>query len=129
MDKSKKKYFLLKSKVFLICYVKIIFSTSPLRSCHFCDEFDTLVCKKAMIKAYTFEWSVNGFKIFRWCWTSFPIWRVSNILDLQRVLMFIFNSMIPVANTKLGIEFEYVNMLKIQNVWNWSDNFAFILPQ
>ena len=45
------------------------------------------------------------------------------------VHMFIFNPMIPVANTKLGIEFEHANMLKIQNVWNLSDNFEFILPQ
>ena len=33
------------------------------------------------------------------------------------------------ANTKLEIQFEHVNMLKIQNVWNWSDAFAVILPQ
>ena len=37
--------------------------------------------------------------------------------------------MIPMANTKLGIEFENVNMLKIQSVWNSSDAFAVILPQ
>ena len=37
--------------------------------------------------------------------------------------------MIHVANTKLGIEFEHVNMLKIQNILNLSDTFAFILPQ
>ena len=37
--------------------------------------------------------------------------------------------MIPVAKTKLGIEFEHVNMLKIKNVWNLSDTFALILPQ
>ena len=43
--------------------------------------------------------------------------------------MFIFNPMIHVANTKLGIEFEHVNMLKIQSVLNLSDTFAFILPQ
>jgi len=33
------------------------------------------------------------------------------------------------ANTQLGIEFEHVNMLKIQNVWKVSDAFAVILPQ
>ena len=38
------------------------------------------------------------------------------ILDLQYVHMFIFNPRISVANTKLGIEYEYVNMLKIQSV-------------
>ena len=37
--------------------------------------------------------------------------------------------MIYVANTKLGIEFEHVNMLKIQSVWNSSDAFDVILPQ
>ena len=58
-----------------------------------------------------------------------PIWRISTNLDLQYVHMFIFNPMIHVANTNLGIEFEHVNMLKIQSVWNSSDNFAFILPQ
>ena len=33
------------------------------------------------------------------------------------------------ANTKLGIEFEHVNIFKIQNIWNWSDAFVVILPQ
>ena len=33
------------------------------------------------------------------------------------------------ANTQLGIEFEHVNMLKIQNVWKALDDFAVILPQ
>ena len=33
------------------------------------------------------------------------------------------------ANTQLGMEFEHVNMLKIQNVWKVSDAFAVILPQ
>ena len=37
--------------------------------------------------------------------------------------------MIPVANTKPGIEFENVDMLKIQSVWNLSNTFGFILPQ
>ena len=37
--------------------------------------------------------------------------------------------MIPMANTQLGIEFEHVNMLKIQNVWKASDAFDVILPQ
>ena len=33
------------------------------------------------------------------------------------------------ADTKLGIEFENVDMLKIQDVWNSSDAFAVTLPQ
>ena len=33
------------------------------------------------------------------------------------------------ANRQLGIEFEHVNMLKIQNVWKVSDAFAVILAQ
>ena len=33
------------------------------------------------------------------------------------------------ANTQLGIEFERVNMLKIQNVYKASDAFDVILPQ
>ena len=37
--------------------------------------------------------------------------------------------MILMANTRLRIEFEHVNMLKIQSVWNLSDAFAVILPQ
>ena len=37
--------------------------------------------------------------------------------------------MIPMANTQLGIEFEHVNLLKIQNVWKASDAFNVILPQ
>ena len=37
--------------------------------------------------------------------------------------------MIPMANTKLGNEYEHVNMLKIQNVSNLSNAFAVILPQ
>ena len=43
-------------------------------------------------------------------------WIFSNILDLQHVHMFIINPMIPMANMQLGIEFEHVNMLKIQSV-------------
>ena len=43
--------------------------------------------------------------------------------------MFIINPMITMANTQLGIEFEHVNILKIQNVWKASDAFAVILPQ
>ena len=35
--------------------------------------------------------------------------------------------MIPMANTQLGIEFEHVNMFKIQSVWKVSDAFAVIL--
>ena len=61
--------------------------------------------------------------------TTLHIWRISNTLDLQHVHMFIFNPMIHVANTNLGIEFEHMNMLKIQSVWNSSDTFAFILSQ
>ena len=63
------------------------------------------------------------------CWTTLTIWQISNTLDLQNFHMFIINPMIPMANTKLGIEFEHVNMLKIQSVWNSSDAFAVILPQ
>ena len=33
------------------------------------------------------------------------------------------------AYTQLGIEFEHVNMLKIQNNWKASDAFAVNLPQ
>ena len=33
------------------------------------------------------------------------------------------------ANTKLGIEFEHVNKLNIQSIWNMSDAFAVSLPQ
>ena len=33
------------------------------------------------------------------------------------------------SNTQLGIEFEHVNTLKIQNVWKSSDAFTVILPQ
>ena len=58
----------------------------------------------------------------------FQTWQVLNILVLSEVHMFIFNSMIPVANTKLGIAFEHVGMLKIQTVWNSSSTFFFILP-
>ena len=50
-------------------------------------------------------------------------------MDLQHVHIFILNPMKPVDNTKLGIKCEHVNMLKIQNVWNWSDTFAFILSK
>ena len=85
-----------------------------------------LVCDHKYQKSY---WSGKEFQIFSQCWTTLPIWRVSNNLDLQHGHMFIFNPMIHVANTNLGIEFEHVNMLKIQCVWNSSDTFAFILPQ
>ena len=39
-----------------------------------------------------------------------------NVLELQHVHMFIFNTMIPVANTKLGTEFEHIDILNIQSV-------------
>ena len=69
------------------------------------------------------------FQILSQCWTTLPIRQISNKLDLQHVHMFIFNPLIHMANTKMGSEFEHVIMLKIQNVWNLSDTFAFILPQ
>ena len=43
--------------------------------------------------------------------------------------MFIFNPMLHVANMKLGIEFENIDMLKIQSVWNLSSTSGFILSQ
>ena len=36
-------------------------------------------------KAPTFNWSIKGFEIFWWCWTSFPTWRVSSLFNLQHV--------------------------------------------
>ena len=70
-----------------------------------------------------------GYKIFSRCWTTLPIWRFSNVLDVQHVHMFIINPKIHMANTQLGIEFEHVNMLKIQNIWKASNAFAVTLPQ
>ena len=49
---------------------------------------------------------------------SKSIWRVSNILDLRHVHMFKFNSQLYVACRYHGIEYENVNILTIQNVWN-----------
>ena len=48
-------------------------------------------------------------------------WQVSNILDLQHVHRFKFNPYLPVGHRYHGIDYEYVNMLRIQNVWNSSD--------
>ena len=50
-------------------------------------------------------WSVMGFKNFWWSWTSFPIWKISNIFDLQYVHMFMFNPWTPVAKMKPVIFF------------------------
>ena len=66
--------------------------------------------------------------IFSQYWTTLSIWQDSNILDLQHVHMFMINPMIHMANTKLGIEFEHMNILKIQKVWNLSNAFVVILP-
>ena len=49
------------------------------------------------------------------------IWQFKNILDLQHVHMFIFNPQLHVGHRYSGIEYEHVNMLEIQNVWNSSD--------
>ena len=55
----------------------------------------------------------------------------SHIDEFQHVHMVMLNPIIPVANTKLGIQFEHLDMLKIQSVWNLSSTFlfCFILPQ
>ena len=52
---------------------------------------------------------------------SKSIWRISNTLDLQHVHMFKFNPQLRVGHMYHGIEYEHVNMLKIQSVWNLSD--------
>ena len=54
---------------------------------------------------------------------SKSIWRVSNILDLQHVHVFKFNPQLHVGHIYSGIDYEHVNMLKIQNVWNLSDGY------
>ena len=52
---------------------------------------------------------------------SKSIWQISNTLDFQHVHMFKFNSQIRVGHMHHGIEYDHVNMLKIQSVWNLSD--------
>ena len=71
----------------------------------------------------------RGLQYFHYVEILYPSDGFSKKFDLQHVHILIFNDMIPVANTKLGIEFEHVNMLKIKKNLNWSDTFDFILPQ
>ena len=35
--------------------------------------------------APTLNWSMQVFKIFWWCWTSFPTWQFSSLFNLQHV--------------------------------------------
>ena len=111
VGKRKKNTFFIQSSLYPLFCEKVIVLTAPALSCRCCGKF------------------YIGFSIFSRCWTTLPIWRVSNIVDLQHVHMFIINPIKPRANTKLGIEIEHVNILKIQNIWNLLDAFAVILPQ
>ena len=52
---------------------------------------------------------------------SKSIWRFLNILDLQHVHTFQFNPQLRIGYRYHGIDYEHVNMLKIQNVWKASD--------
>ena len=69
------------------------------------------------------------FEKFSWCWTSFPIWRVSNISDLQHVHMFMFNAWIPLANTKPGIVFVLCEYTEDTKLLKLIRHFCFILPK
>ena len=60
---------------------------------------------------------------------SKSIWRVSTFLDLKHIQMFKFNPQLRVGHRYHVIDYEHVNMLKIQGVWNSSDAFAVILLQ
>ena len=129
VGKSPKKY-LFHSRIILSTFLwkgKFFDSTSrELLLLRFFVFFWVAICVWWLARPLT--WSGEWLKIFWRCWTTY-ILQVSNILDLQHVHMFIINPMTPMANTELGIEFEYVNMLNIWNVWNLSDAFAFILAQ
>ena len=52
---------------------------------------------------------------------SKSILRVSNILDLQHIQRFKLNPYIRVGHKYHGIDFDHLNMLKVQNVYNSSD--------
>ena len=129
VGRSKKNTFSFKADFFHFFCEKVNLLTAPVRRCRRCGQFDIGVAICVLWLAPPPNKSGEGFKIFSQCWTTLPIWHFSNILDLQNVHMFIFNPMILIANTQLVIEFEHVNMLKIQNVWKVSDAFAVILPQ
>ena len=85
MGRRRKNYFLLKSTYFCENLWGIQFSTTPVRSCCFCNKFGTLVWNSTLKKALTFSCSIKGFEIYLWCWTSFPTWWVSSLFHRQHV--------------------------------------------
>ena len=115
----------------ILFYSKLILSTflwkgKPERSCCRCIQFDIGVTICAWWLATLLYKSGKGFKIFSQCWTTFPIWQVSNWIFYRE-------------NTKQKHHFYRVadtikvcvfsSLLKIQFVWNSSDAVAVILTQ
>ena len=85
-EKAKKiLFFFIWSSLCPLFCEKVIVLTAPALSCRSCGKF------------------YIGFSIFSRCWTTLPIWRVSNIVDLQHVHINHINHIKPRANTKLGI--------------------------
>ena len=64
---------------------KIHFSTFILRSCCSCYKCSYFCLELGIKKETTFNWSNKEFEIFWWCWTTFSIWQVSSLFNLQQV--------------------------------------------
>ena len=60
-------------------------SRIPPWSCCSCHTCGTFVVNSAWKMAPTLNCSINGFEIFWWCWTSFPTWQFSSLIDLLYV--------------------------------------------
>ena len=86
-------------------FEKINFLTAPAGSCCRCGQFDIGVAICVYDLQHLLISLARGMKYFHDVFTTLPIWRFSNILDLQHFHMFIINPMIHMANTQLGIEF------------------------
>ena len=99
--KKQKTYFSIQNWFCPLFCEKVNFLTAPARSCCRCGQLDIGVTICVWWLATPFNYYDKEFQIFSPCWTTLPIWQISNTFDLQHVLMFIINPMIPTANTNL----------------------------
>ena len=63
-------------------------------------------------KATPFNWSLKGLELFWWCWTRFPIWRVSSLFNLQHVHRKQIQKLDACFQQKLGYVFVFCQYIK-----------------
>ena len=82
--KEQKTYFFIQSWFCPLFGEKVNFLTAPARSCCCCGQFDIGVSFCVWWLATPLNLSAKEFQIFSPCWTTLPIWQISNTFDLQR---------------------------------------------